>query len=121
MSEEARKHSFATKYPAALPPLRQFYDASLLFRCMARLQIDRSDLAKDDPLLFRELQGVCTLCPCKEECLGDLARRFEDAGWDKWSTYCPNAATLMMIGALQSCGYAAQHLRKPHSAMVSPP
>lgn len=40
---------------------RYFFDASLLFRCMDMLPVDRSDLARDDPLLFRELQGVCTL------------------------------------------------------------
>ena len=36
---------------------RYSYDASLLFRRMAALQIDRDELASDDPLLFRELQA----------------------------------------------------------------
>src|SRR5262245_49669613 len=39
---------------------RHSYDASLLFRRMAALQIDRDELASNDPLLFRELQAVCT-------------------------------------------------------------
>ncbi len=47
------------------PPPRYFFDASLLFRCMDLLEVDRSDLERDDPLLFRELQGVCTLCRSK--------------------------------------------------------
>ena len=34
---------------------RHSYDASLLFRRMAALQIDRDELASNDPLLFREL------------------------------------------------------------------
>src|SRR6516164_10195481 len=37
---------------------RHSYDASLLFRHMAALQIDRDELASNDPLLFRELQGL---------------------------------------------------------------
>lgn len=97
----------------ALP--RNYYDASLLFRCMDLLQIDREALAKEDPLLFRELQGVCALCCRKAECIADLSRRLDDTGIENWSAYCPNAATLTMIGALQNCGYAAQFLRMPRS------
>lgn len=91
---------------SAIP--RYLFDASLLFRCMDRLQIDRGVLAKDDPLLFRELQGVCALCHSKEECVRDLAQRFDDARWDRWWVYCPNSARLTMIGAMQNCGRAAQ-------------
>ena len=90
-----------------------FYDASLLFRCMAALQVDRGELAADDPLLFRELQGRCTLCRSKETCVEDLAIGFDDAGWDRWRGYCVNATTLTTLGATQNCGRAAQHLKKP--------
>jgi hypothetical protein len=31
----------------------------LLFCCMEMLQIDRARLMRDEPLLYRELQGVC--------------------------------------------------------------
>jgi hypothetical protein len=34
---------------------------------MEMLQIDRAKLM-DEPLLYRELQGVCTLCPNRQEC-----------------------------------------------------
>lgn len=87
------------------------YDASLLFRRMERLQIDRDELAKDDPLLFRELQGLCTLCRSKEQCARDLAADFDDMGWEE---YCPNATTLNN----RSCAelqLAAQHLKRPRS------
>ena len=57
--------------PVDIP--RYSYDASLLFGRMALLQIDRFELARDDPLLLRELQGICTLCGSKEECLRHLA------------------------------------------------
>lgn len=103
----------ASECRESLAPPRYFYDASLLFHCMDLLQIDRASLAKEDPLLFREFQGRCSLCARKEECAADLKRQFDDAGWERWSTYCPNGAMLMMIGALQNCGRAAQYLRMP--------
>ncbi len=55
-------------------------DANLLFRWMEMLQVDRSDLARDDPPLFHELQGVCTLCLSKEECAQDLV--LDNARWN---------------------------------------
>ena len=54
-------------------PARYSYDASLLFRRMAALQVDRDELASNDPLLFRELQARCTLCRSKERCVLDLS------------------------------------------------
>jgi hypothetical protein len=88
------------------PPLpRYFFDASLLFRCMDMLDVDRSDLERDDPLLFRELQGVCALCRSKQECWQDLAHDFDDGGWNKWWLYCPNSAMLVQIGTV----YEAAH------------
>jgi hypothetical protein len=97
-------------------PARHLFDSSLLFRCMDMLQIDRDELAKDDPLLFRELQGRCALCPCKELCVRELAHEFDDTRWDKWRAYCPNSSTLTTIGAVQNCALAAQHLKMPRSA-----
>ena len=49
---------------------RYHYDASLLFRRMILLQIDRRELARDEPLLLRELQGLCTLCGSKPSACG---------------------------------------------------
>ena len=94
---------------APAPP-RCFFDASLLFRCMDMLRIDRRQLAGDDPLLFCELQGVCTLCRSKEECAQDLAAEFGDVRWDEWWLYCPNSAMLTMIGAVHNCDRAALQL-----------
>jgi hypothetical protein len=91
---------------------------AFLFRSMAMLQIDSDELARDDPLLFRELQGLCSLCGCKEQCAQDLARTFDDVSLEKWREYCPNAATLMMLGAVQNCGLAAQYLKKPRATGV---
>jgi hypothetical protein len=78
-------------------PPRYFFDASLLFRCMDLFQLDRSDLAREDPLLFRELQSMCALCLSKEECAQDLAHEFDNARWTKWRGYCPNSAMLRTL------------------------
>jgi hypothetical protein len=94
---------------------RYCYDASLLFRRMAILQVDRDELASDDPLLFRELQGLCTLCRSKERCVRDLAQECDAARRQDWREYCPNATTLNALGAVQNCGWAARHLKTPHS------
>jgi hypothetical protein len=61
----------------------------LLFSRMTVLDIDPGELNNADPLLFREMQGLCTLCRQKPECMLDL----EDASLS-WKVYCPNAATL---------------------------
>ena len=78
-------------------PSRHLGDVSLLFRCMELLGIARTDLAKDDPLLFFELQGLCSLCLSKEECSEDLAGEFVSARRNKWQEYCPNSTTLVAI------------------------
>jgi hypothetical protein len=101
---------------AEMPNLAHYcYDASLLFRRMAILQVDRDKLASDDPLLFRELQGLCTLCRSKERCVRDLTRECDQAGRQDWREYCPNATTLNSLGAVQNCSWAARYLKTPHS------
>src|SRR5262245_48697362 len=94
---------------------RHAYDASLLFRRMAALQIDRDDLASDDPLLFRELQGLCALCCDKERCVLEFAQEYDGTGNQSWREYCPNDATLNALAAVQNCPRAAQYLRRPRS------
>ena len=94
---------------------RHSYDASLLFRRMAALQVDRNELASDDPLLFRELQARCTLCRSKERCVLDLAQECDAPGNREWREYCLNATTLNALGAVQNCARAPQYLRTPRS------
>lgn len=84
------------------PPPRHF-DAMLLFRCMDVLHINRRELARTDPLLFRELQDRCTLCRNKEECLRVLSAGFGCVPSDRWWKCCPNASLLTTIEAVQSC------------------
>jgi hypothetical protein len=75
------------------------YDASLLFCRMARLRIDRERLAIDDPLLFRELQGRCTLCVSKQVCIRELSSHLSAT----WTDYCPNAGPLSLLESVECC------------------
>jgi hypothetical protein len=100
---------------------RYSYDASLLFRRMALVQIDRDELARDEPLLLRELQGFCTLCGSKRQCVRDMQRESETGEPRDWREYCPNAATLNALGALQNCPRAAQYLKTPHASRLPLP
>jgi len=97
---------------------RHFYDASLLFRRMAALQVDRDELASNDPLLFRELQGLCALCRDKERCVLEFAQESDWTANQSWREYCPNDATLNALAAVQNCPRAAQYLRKPRSTGI---
>ena len=85
------------------------------FGAWSALQIDRDELASNDPLLFRELQGLCTLCCSKERCVLDLAQERDEPGNQGWREYCLNATTLNALGAVQNCARAAQYLRTPRS------
>ncbi len=111
---EAERSQPCRGLDAPLPP-RYFFDASLLLRCMDLLEVDRSDLERDDPLLFRELQGVCALCRRKQECWQDLAHEFEDGGWNQWRLYCPNSARLAQIGARHTAAHTS-HFATPRSS-----
>jgi hypothetical protein len=112
---ERPPQSAASKIPGLVAHV---LDGGLLFRCMDMLQIDRTDLAKEDPLLFHELQGRCALCRDREECMRELAHEFDDARWDKWREYCPNASTLLSIGAVQNCARAAPHIKMPRAVVA---
>jgi len=83
---------------------RHSYDASLLFRRMAALQIDRDELASNDPLLFRELQGLCTLCRSKERCVLDLAQEGDEPGNQGWRPQCHDAERSRRRAKLRACG-----------------
>lgn len=106
-SRQASKDSEISEAP------RYFFDASLLFRSMKMLQIDQRALAVNDPLLFRELQGVCSLCQSKKECARDLAHQGDEYPSDRWWAYCPNSDVLATIGAMQNCARASQYLKMP--------
>lgn len=69
----------------------------LLFRRMARLDLDRNEVAQIEPQMFRDLQVSCTLCDSHEQCDHDLTCNPDD---QVWRDYCPNFSTLNMLNAL---------------------
>jgi hypothetical protein len=72
-------------------------DIGLLLRRMAVIDIDPDELNSSDPLLFRELQGLCTLCRSRRRCARDIAYDAADPAWQGWKDYCPNGATLSKL------------------------
>jgi hypothetical protein len=90
-------------------------DASLLFRRMGLLRIDADDLARDEPLLTRELQAQCVACSSKAQCVEELIAEENTGEPRDWRDYCPNAAVLNAIGAIQNCPRAAQQLKVPYA------
>jgi hypothetical protein len=73
-------------------------DVRLLLRRMAMLDVAPGEVNSADPLLFRELQGRCSLCPSRVPCARDLAHDAADAQSCDWREYCPNAAMLGFLG-----------------------
>jgi hypothetical protein len=75
---------------------------SLLERRMQALSHSPDGLAHIEPRTARELQQRCVKCESSGQCALDLADKFADPGWRYWRDYCPNAATLTMLSAIQS-------------------
>jgi hypothetical protein len=92
-------------------------EADLLRRRMVALDLDPYELALSEPALVRHLQGRCALGESRGHCMLDLARESTDsARQDRqdWRDYCPNAATLDMLSALQSCSKIAPKHQLPY-------
>ena len=75
---------------------------SLLERRMEALLLNPDEVTHIDPLIVRELRHRCVKCEKRRQCALDLADKFADPGWQCWRDYCPNAATLLMLSALQN-------------------
>ena len=75
---------------------------SLLERRMEALLLNPDEVTHIDRLVVRELQHRCVKCEKRRQCALDLADKFADPGWQCWRDYCPNAATLLMLSALQN-------------------
>ena len=74
------------------------------FGAWSALQIDRDELASNDPLLFRELRGLCTLCRSKERCVLDLAQEGDEPGNQGWRPQCHDAERSRRRAKLRACG-----------------
>jgi hypothetical protein len=74
--------NIAAKGPAAADQLEMRLEG---------LHVDAATLRRDEPLVMRDLERVCTQCGSKRRCARDFVRFPDDSGW---RAYCPNAATL---------------------------
>jgi hypothetical protein len=79
--------------------------ASLLYRRLADLGLDRDELARRLPTILRAMQTDCSFCDSKVRCRHDFARSAEPSAWH---TYCPNDAVLNAL--------AADGARRPRTA-----
>jgi uncharacterized membrane protein YccC len=71
--------------------------ATLLERRITALDLDRDEILRSEPAVFRDLQRVCTLCRSRRQCSRDFAHPTDN---DAWKDYCPNVGTLLALDAL---------------------
>lgn len=71
-----------------------YLHVNLLLRRMTLLSIKTDVLRSEDPLLFWELEGRCSLCPSTERCSVELASSADG----EWRDYCPNQSILATLG-----------------------
>jgi hypothetical protein len=77
-------------------------ETALLRRRMIALHLDTEAWARCEPAMFSELKSLCVACTSRQECAYDLAMHLDEPTWSDWRDYCPNAARLSMLGALQA-------------------
>lgn len=65
--------------------------ARLLYRRMADLGLDRTEVARAVPKVMWDLQKLCSTCETKSRCERDFAH---GADLSAWQAYCPNDQTL---------------------------
>jgi hypothetical protein len=65
--------------------------ADLLRELLNVLGLDQKALERDEPLVIRDLERLCTTCREKRQCRFDLANGILA---DNFRDYCPNAFTL---------------------------
>jgi hypothetical protein len=75
-------------------------EAFLVLRRMTILGIDPGELARLEPVLYRNLHTHCATCDSQGRCAWDLADDL-DPSWkeapDGWQTYCPKVAELSAL------------------------
>jgi hypothetical protein len=75
--------------------------AKLLQRRMTVLGLDIGAWARYEPADFLDLETVCGACGSRQTCADDLLEHIDDPTWPEWQDYCPNAAKLGVLVALQ--------------------
>ena len=73
---------------------RQQDAQGLLERRLAALKLDPEEIRKLSPLLLRDLQRTCSMCPERQRCKDDMELSPLAPGWE---SYCPNSGTLRTL------------------------
>jgi hypothetical protein len=68
---------------------------------IAALGLDIGGWTRFEPTILDDLRRVCSTCPAPRRCADDLVAHCDDPAWRDWRDYCPNAAKLNMLVALQ--------------------
>lgn len=61
-----------------------------MYRRLASLGLDQSEITRSEPAVIQDLQRVCSLCADKRQCTHELRH---DPADTNWQTYCPNMTT----------------------------
>jgi hypothetical protein len=61
---------------------------------MEVLHLDAERLARDEPVVMRDLQRVCSICTTKRRCRKELARGPQNPVWRE---HCLNENTLVAL------------------------
>jgi hypothetical protein len=66
----------------------------LLLRMLDVLDLDKTAIKRNDPLVFRDLERSCAVCACKKRCTRELANGTARAHFEE---FCSNAPTLKAL------------------------
>ena len=80
----------------------------LLQRRMTVLRLDVEAWPNMEPAMFVDLEKSSSACASRNQCEYDLKVHLEQPTWSDWRDYCPNAAKLRMLVALQ--GFLKKYL-----------
>jgi hypothetical protein len=84
-------------------------DETELLHCrMLVIGLDIDAWIRSEPVMLSDLKRTCVACSTRPQCGQDLISHFDDPNWPDWRDYCPNAAHLNMLSALQ--GFLASSL-----------
>ncbi len=75
--------------------------AKLLQRRMTVLGLDIGGWARYEPADYLDLESACAECGSRQRCADDFVEHGDDPTWPEWRGYCPNAAKLDALVALQ--------------------
>ncbi len=76
-------------------------DINLMHRRMAMLRLDVDAWLDTEPAMLADMQQSCSACASRGRCAYDLMLQLDEPTWHDWRDYCPNAARLRTLVALQ--------------------